>query len=196
MCTSTEERRVPERSFFMRDPVVVAGELVGCLLVRRMAEGRIVVRITETEAYGGADDPASHAHRGPTSRNKAMFGEPGRLYVYLIYGLHHCLNIVAHEEGAAGAVLIRAGEPVEGIGLLRRNRPGVKDAALLNGPGKLAAALSIDRSLNGFDPIAPPIHPAPVAVIGCEAGPALERTPRIGISAGKELPWRFIVKRP
>lgn len=178
-----------ERDFFTRDPVTIAEELIGCILIRRTGRGIVRVRITETEAYRGADDPASHAYRGPTQRNLPMFGMPGRLYVYLIYGMHHCMNLVAHPPGEAGAVLIRAAAVEQGIELVRLNRPGAADSRLTDGPGKLAKALGIDLTHNGLDLFAAgnealTVEPSDRRHVCATSG-------RIGIKAGTDLPWRF-----
>jgi len=181
-----------DRSFLLRDTVEAAERLIGCLLVRKTEQGTIRVRITETEAYKGKEDPASHAFRGMTHRNRHMFGEVGVLYVYLIYGMHYCMNIAAHEPGEAGAVLIRAAEPVEGIGWIRANRPGVPDRSLMDGPGKLAKSLGIDISFDGTDLF------QPLSEITIERGDgppvSIRRTPRIGISRATEKLWRFVAE--
>lgn len=123
----------------------VAPTLLGAVL----RHGEVAVRLTEVEAYGGADDAGSHAARGCTQRNAVMFGPPGHLYVYLIYGMHCCANVVCGPEGSASAVLVRAGEVIDGIDLARARRPGVQDAALARGPACLCKALGIDRSHDG-----------------------------------------------
>jgi DNA-3-methyladenine glycosylase len=133
------------RSFFERPTVQVARDLLGKTLVRRRAGGRdggafTLARIVEVEAYLGERDAASHARRGPTPRASIMFGPPGHLYVYLIYGMHHCMNFVTEPDGTAGAVLIRAAEP------LSPAAPG-----FMRGPGKLCGALGITRGHNGLD---------------------------------------------
>lgn len=135
-------------------PVVdLARRLVGLILVRDSAEGSCAGRIVETEVYGGPEDRASHARAGRTARNGAMFGPSGRAYVYLVYGLHHCLNVVAGPEGVASAVLIRALEPIKGIELMRLRRGGADapDARLAAGPARLCQALAVDRRLDGAD---------------------------------------------
>ena len=119
------------------------------LLGAVLRHGKVAVRLTEVEAYGGENDPGSHAARGRTQRNAAMFGPPGHLYVYLIYGMHCCANVVYGPDGEASAVLVRAGEIIDGIELARRRRPGVKDSELARGPACLCRALGIDRSRNG-----------------------------------------------
>lgn len=130
----------------------MARDLLGKVIVRRVPEGVTEGRIVETEAYLGPGDPASHAHRGPTPRSSIMFGPPGRAYVYLNYGMYHLLNMVTQPEGQAGAVLIRAIEPVGGAQLMaeRRGRP-VGSPEVSNGPGKLTIALSVTTADNGAD---------------------------------------------
>jgi len=182
------------RSVLERDTVEAAERLLGWVLVRRAERGDIRVRITETEAYRGGDDPASHASRGITARNRFMFGEVGVLYVYFIYGMHHCLNIVAHAPGGVGAVLLRAGTPVAGIDQIRANRPGVADNRLLDGPGKLAKALDIDISWNGYRLLERPPSSEGLFLEPHEPEGTIRRTPRIGISKGKELLWRFVLE--
>jgi len=140
------------RSFYRRDAEALAPDLLGRYLVRRIDGRRLVLRLTEVEAYLGLDDPASHAYRGETPRNRAMFGDGGHAYVYFVYGMHFCMNVVAATKGRPHAVLLRAGEAVEGEaemverrGLKERWRP--RDLA--GGPGKLCHALGIDRDLDG-----------------------------------------------
>ena len=135
----------------MRDTVVVARSLLGQRLVRVLNGQRLSGLICETEAYGGADDPASHAYRR-TPRSAIMFGPPGVAYVYFIYGMHHCLNAVTACDGHPGAVLIRGIFPAEGIETMRRQRPGAADQHLADGPGKLCQALGITLALNGDRP--------------------------------------------
>ena len=127
------------RSFYDRDTVAVARELLGKLLVHRVADVELIGRIVELEAYIGAHDLASHSSKGLTERTRVMFGQPGRAYVYLIYGVHHCMNVVTEREGNGAAVLIRAIEPVQNI------------SARTNGPGLLCRAMQIDKRLNGHD---------------------------------------------
>lgn len=129
----------------------MAHDLIGTHLVRVLDNTRLVGRIVETEAYRGAQDAASHAYRGETTRNTPMFGEPGRTYVYFIYGMHWMFNISAHPDGVPGAILIRAVEPLEGLAPMRRNRGMQRDRDLTNGPAKLAQALAIDGTLNNVD---------------------------------------------
>ena len=133
------------RRWFERPASVVAPALIGRHLVRRFPDGsRCRVRIVETEAYE-PDDPASHAFGGPTARNATMFGPGGHLYVYLSYGIHHCLNVVTGGPGHGAAVLLRAAEPLENLARLAHNRGVDDDRTLCRGPGRLAQALAIDR---------------------------------------------------
>lgn len=164
----------------------VAPELLGCLLVGH----GVTVRLTEVEAYSGSGlDPASHAHRGPTPRNQIMFGAPGRLYVYFSYGMHWCANVVTGPDGHASAVLLRAGEVVDGLDLARSRRPGARDRDLCRGPARLAKALALDASALGTDLLDPD---SPVRLLP-RRGPRPEVTagPRVGITVGTETPWRF-----
>lgn len=178
-------------AFYARSPLLVAPDLLGCLLVREWAGERLAGRIVEVEAYLGADDAASHAFRGPTARNRVMFGPAGFAYVYFIYGMHFCLNAVTGQEGKASAVLIRALEPISGLETMRKRRRQSKTAVLCDGPGKLCQALAIDRALNNHD-----------LTLGrelwLESGPppfeAIVAGPRIGVrgdAAALAAPWRF-----
>ncbi|RLG64559.1 DNA-3-methyladenine glycosylase [archaeon] len=183
--------KVLDRSFYDRNTLVVARELLGKVLVREY-EGKILAGvIVETEAYRGFDDPASHAYRGKTPRNAVMFGPPGRAYVYLAYGINHLLNIVTEREGFPAAVLIRALQPVKGIEEMKKNR-GVDDIyALTSGPGRLTKAMRIDLSLNGIDMTCR----GPLYVVDHDFGRfSVGISSRIGISAGKDRLWRFYIK--
>src|SRR3954453_9174609 len=142
-----ESKPLP-RSFYGRETVAVARDLLGKILVHDETAGRIV----ETEAYLGGDDLASHSARGVTDRTRVIFGPPGHAYVYFIYGMYECLNIVAEADGVAGCVLIRALEPVDGIEEMRLRRPRARRVEdLASGPGKLTLAMGITRELNGAD---------------------------------------------
>jgi DNA-3-methyladenine glycosylase len=170
--------------FFDRDTLEVARDVLGKLLVRQV-EGEVLWgRLVEVEAYCGPEDRAAHSFRGLTPRTRVMYGPPGRAYVYLVYGMHHCLNLVTRAEGVPQAVLIRALEPGPGVGRC-------------SGPGLVCRSLSVDRGLNGV-PLAPPalyllddgFSPDPAQVF---------QTPRIGVGYAREwseLPWRFCVESP
>nr|WP_204342933.1 DNA-3-methyladenine glycosylase [Micromonospora terminaliae] len=170
-------------------PVVPAARgLLGC----RLTGHGVTVRITEVEAYAGtAGDPASHAHRGRTPRNAVMFGPAGHAYVYFTYGMHWCVNVVTGPDGEASAVLLRAGEVVDGLDVARERRPAVrKDVDLARGPARLCAALGIDRSVYGADLLGDgpvrlrlPLLPVPDAAV--TAGP------RVGVTGAHDVPWRF-----
>lgn len=161
----------------------VAPRLLGAVLRHR----GVAVRLTEVEAYAGADDPGSHAYRGRTPRTAVMFGPPGRLYVYFTYGMHHCANVVCGADGVAAAVLLRAGEVVDGIELARERRPGSSDRDLARGPARLCRALDIDRGQDGAD-----LTTGPVLVPGAGPAPGTVRTgPRVGLRQAPDRPWRF-----
>jgi len=138
------------RAFFARPVLQVAPELLGCTV----SHAGVTVRLTEVEAYDGANDPGSHAFRGRTPRTRVMFGEPGGLYVYFTYGMHWCANLVCGRAGAASAVLLRAGEVVGGLELARSRRAGVTDRDLARGPARLAMTLALSRDQNGIDAVA------------------------------------------
>lgn len=179
-------RRLP-RAFFARDPLELAPDLLGKVLA---VDGR-AVRIVEVEAYRGADDPASHAFRGPTPRTEAMFGPPGHLYVYFSYGMHWCANVVAGAEGTAGAVLLRAGAPLRGVDAMRADRPAARrDVDLANGPAKLCRALAIDGADDGRDLCSPGAR-VTVRDDGTVAPDRPAVGPRVGISVATDRPWRF-----
>jgi DNA-3-methyladenine glycosylase len=184
------DRRLTRR-FYARPPVVVARALLGRLLVRDSALGRSVGRIVEVEAYGGARDPASHAFRGETARNRTMFGPPGHAYIYLSYGIHHCLNVVTGSRGTATAVLIRALEPVSGLGPMSRRRGLDDPVRLARGPGCVAQALGLTRADDGLDLIRGPLwvadHPPG------RGGYRIARSGRIGISRAVSRRWRFFL---
>ncbi len=189
-------RRLP-RAFYARDALEVARDLIGCLFLFGAPGGLVGVRLVEVEAYRGSIDPGSHGYRGMTARTTVMFGPPGRLYVYFTYGMHWCANIVCGSSGQAAAVLLRAGEPVEGLELMRARRPGIKDDRLLAaGPARLTQAMGIDKRQNGA-----------TLLRGGELWCAEDRstdgwraaiasTRRIGLSPGKgdDLSWRFVIR--
>lgn len=188
--------RLP-RSFFARDAVTVARALIGARLFVRGPDGHPTGGIiTECEAYR-QDDTASHSRRGLTARNAAMFGPPGHAYVYFIYGMHFCLNVVTGAPGVGEAVLLRALRPTHGLAVMRARRGNrVADASLCDGPGKLCQALGIDRALNGIDLCA---RAAPLRVHAALDGLHHTATPRIGISGdavARSALWRFVATDP
>ncbi|WP_052466388.1 DNA-3-methyladenine glycosylase [Mobilicoccus massiliensis] len=190
---------LPEE-FYDRPVQEVAADLLGCVV----RHGDVAVRLTEVEAYDGPDDPGSHAYRGPTPRTQVMFGPPGRLYVYFSYGMHHCVNVVCGPDGKASAVLLRAGEVVEGVEEARRRRtregrPAPADRDLARGPARLTVALGLDRRHDGLDTTAPGAEV--VISAGAEAvDPARILTgKRVGVSGpggGEEYPWRYHLDHP
>ena len=200
-----------QRAFYARDTLTVARHLLGQRLVRildgstglaaggstELAAGgqRLSGRIVEVEAYIGQGDQACHAARGLTPRTKVMFGPPGFAYVYFIYGMYHCLNVVTEPEGFPAAVLIRALEPLEGLPLMRHLRQNRPDDKLTNGPGKLCQALSITREMNGADLVSNEVlyieKETPVP------DEAVQTTPRINVRGDERaltVPWRFVIR--
>jgi DNA-3-methyladenine glycosylase len=176
------------RSFYAHATIEVARALLGKVISHRETSGRIV----ETEAYLGVEDAAAHSARGITDRTRVIFGAPGRAYVYLIYGMYECLNLVAEPEGVAGCVLIRALEPLTGLPVMRRRRPRAKGVeALTNGPGKLTRALGITRRHNGVD-----VTKGRLLVCQALENESFEIgvSARIGISKSADLPLRFFIK--
>lgn len=175
------------------DAMEAAPLLLGAVLVHDHPDGRVALRLSEVEAYRGRHDPGSHAFRGETRRNAVMFGPSGRLYVYFTYGMHYCANIVCGPEGTASAVLLRAGEVIDGLETARRRRPTARtDRELAQGPARLAQAMGLGAAHNGAAvgvtpfTLTPPEHPA--------AAHAVRTGPRVGVSGpggGSEYPWRF-----
>jgi DNA-3-methyladenine glycosylase len=209
MMNTAEFQRLP-RAFFDRPATEVAPDLLGCVLWHGSPAGRVAVRLVEVEAYEGLADPASHAFRGQTARNAVIFGEPGHAYVYFTYGMHFCVNLVCQPAGQPEAVLIRAGEVIEGAELAGQRRRGraadlasdlavagadgsrrVREVDLARGPGRLCQALGIDKALDGADACRPD---SPLGI-----GPPLTATgrdqirtgPRVGIRQAAERPWRY-----
>jgi DNA-3-methyladenine glycosylase len=188
----------PKRAFFLEPPEIVAPQLLGVILAHHTSAGWLAGRIVEVEAYLGphitaTPDPASHSFRGPTDRNRIMFGAPGHAYVYFIYGMYYCVNVTCEPEGRAGAILIRALQPVLGRESMAANRhlPGAtSDASLTAGPGKLCQALAITRPAhNGLDFLSPG-SPLRLFQDNFTRTPH-EVTPRIGIRHAADLPLRF-----
>ncbi len=185
--------RLP-RAFFERDPLVVARDLLGRVIRTEGPEGVTAGRIVEAEAYRPTDS-CSHSSRGPTPRTASMFGTPGTVYVYFVYGMHHCVNLVT--AGGGAAVLLRALEPTEGLALMRQRRgPKAPDGRLCAGPGSLCRALGIDRGWDGLDAVQADrivlLAGAPVADVDVLVGP------RVGVVGRPEdvaLPWRWRERR-
>jgi len=184
-----------KRDFYARDTLTVARDLLGQRMVRRWRDQELVGRIVEVEAYVGQGDEACHASRGRTARNEVMFGPPGYAYVYFVYGMHHCFNVVTEPNGFAAAVLIRALEPLAGIEVMLAHRKGRQGVELTNGPAKLCYALDIDRSLNGTDLVMG-------QQVWIERGQAVDeglvaRGPRVGVRGDEHAltaPWRLWIR--
>jgi DNA-3-methyladenine glycosylase len=167
------------------DPLVAARLLLGCVLVA----DPVAVRLVEVEAYRGMDDPASHCYRGRTGRNAVMFGPAGHLYVYFVYGMHFCANVVSLVDGVPGAVLLRAGEVVDGVDTAWARRPAARGAAeLARGPARLTSVLGLDRTANGLDLTDPA---SPVRLYAGDPVADVRTGPRVGVAAAMEVPWRF-----
>ena len=185
---------ITDRAWFDRPALEVAPDLLGARLVHASPTGVVAGRIVEVEAYAGPEDRAAHSSRGRTPRNAVMFGPPGHLYVYFVYGMHHCINVVCGPGSKPEAVLIRAVAIDEGTDLARARRGWPKIGAplpLAAGPGNVAAAFGIDRSLNGAD-----LTTGPVWVTLGEAPPRIMARPRVGVAYAGDwaaLPWRFLV---
>jgi DNA-3-methyladenine glycosylase len=179
------------RELFARPVLEVAPALLGQVVEHETPDGTVAVRLTEVEAYDGANDPGSHAYRGRTARNAVMFGPPGHVYVYFTYGMHWCMNLVCGPEGRASAVLLRAGIVIAGEELARRRRPAARSSReLARGPARLAQALDADRSCNGLDACDPasPLRVRPGRPV---PGSRIRRGPRVGLANGADRPWRF-----
>ena len=191
----TSDARLP-RAFFARPSVEVAPALLG----RHLTFGGVTLRLTELEAYAGGLDPGSHAFRGPTPRTEPMFGPPGFTYVYFTYGHHWCVNLVVGEVGSASAVLVRAGEVLEGHDLVHARRGGVRERDWARGPGRLGQALAMTGEHTGRDFCRPALG-EPIDLVVSEGEPVLEPDvavgPRVGVSGpggdGTAYPWRFWV---
>ncbi|MDX3585259.1 DNA-3-methyladenine glycosylase [Streptomyces europaeiscabiei] len=190
---ASPDRTPLAREFFDRPVLEVAPDLLGRVLVRSTPEGPIELRLTEVEAYDGANDPGSHAYRGRTARNGVMFGPPGHVYVYFTYGMWHCMNLVCGPEGRASAVLLRAGEIIVGADLARKRRISARnDMELAKGPARLATALDVDRALDGTDVCASGTSPMTVLTGTSVSRDQVLNGPRTGVSGdGGVHPWRF-----
>ena len=178
---------------WLHAPAEAVAETARSLLGWRLSANDVTVRLTEVEAYSGlGTDPASHAHRGVTGRNRVMFGPPGVLYVYQIYGMHFCANVVCGPEGQASAVLLRAGEVVDGLELARSRRRVRRDRDLASGPAKLMQVLALGREANGtsvVDGTGPALLRPPIDEVG-----AIEAGPRVGVTSAHDVPWRFWIE--
>ena len=172
------------RAFFGRSVHAVAPDLIGATLLVDGVGGLIV----EVEAYHHTD-PAAHSFRGPTPRNRVMFGPPGYVYVYRSYGIHWCINFVCEQEGSASAVLLRALQPTDGIPLMRRRRRLHDERSLCSGPGKLTEALAITQAYNAL-----PLDAPPIALYARVGKAEVASGVRIGITKAMELPWRYGLK--
>ncbi|MEU7617877.1 DNA-3-methyladenine glycosylase [Micromonospora rifamycinica] len=177
---------------WLRAPAAEVAETARTLLGWELAAGGVRIRLTEVEAYAGTgEDPASHAHRGPTPRTQVMFGPAGHAYTYFVFGMHWCLNIVCGRPGEAAAVLVRAGAVVDGLATARDRRGDVADRDLARGPARLAVALGVTASANGTcvvdgsGPLLLTPPPRPVSRSGVSAGP------RVGVAAAHDVPWRY-----
>ena len=178
-------RRLP-RSFYARPATEVAPDLLGHVMVRALPDGRrLAARLVEVEAYE-PDDPGSHAFRGMTARNEVMFGPPGHLYVYFTYGMHFCMNAVTRRAGEGSAVLLRAGEPLDGLDEMRAHRGRERDVELCSGPGRFTQALAIARPENGLDLVAGDTAWIERGVGGADVGVGI----RVGVHDTSRS-WRF-----
>ena len=177
--------------FYSRKAFVVASELIGCGLTFTSNKAHFTGRIVETEAYLGAEDPASHAYGGETQRNQVMFGPAGKTYVYFTYGNHYCLNVVTDQDQTAGAVLIRALEPVSGISEMQKNRKTKIKQALTSGPGKLTQAFGIDLKHSRQDLVSGPIR---IYQENSQEPVMIQAATRIGISKAQDRLYRFYLK--
>jgi DNA-3-methyladenine glycosylase len=167
-------------------------EVAPLLLGARLQAGGVTVRLTEVEAYAGERDPGSHAYRGRTPRTEVMFGPAGHAYVYFTYGMHWCVNVVTGPDGEASAVLLRAGEVVDGLAAAQERRPGVAIRDLCRGPARLARTLGLTGEQNGVDLISP-VSAVRLSGAAAVVDPTRMRTgPRVGVAgAGAPTPWRF-----
>lgn len=183
--------KILPRSFYAQNPEWVAKNLLGKILINEIPEGIVIGKVVETEAYYGEEDPASHAYHGKTERSKIMWERPGIAYVYFTYGMHYLFNVVADQEGRAGAVLIRAVEPLKGIKLMKKRRKVEKIKELTNGPAKLTQAFAITGKNNGAD-----LTCGPLTIIKEEREEKFKivSTGRIGIKNGKKAKLRFYLE--
>lgn len=182
--------RIPQ-DFYDQPTLDIARSLLGKYLIRPCDQNLLVGKIVETEAYIGEDDPACHAAVGKTSRNEVMYGPPAYAYIYFIYGMYYCLNVVTEKEGFPAAVLLRALEPIAGFDIIKQNRQTEKIYHLTNGPGKICQAFKLDRNFNGENLRGNKLYIG----IGEEIrGDNIAQTARFGIKKGIEHRWRFYIK--
>ena len=174
----------PDLALLAGDVLDVAPRLLGASLTH----AGVTVRLTEVEAYAGSDDPGSHAYRGPTPRTRVMFGPPGRLYAYFSYGMHVCANVVTGPEGTAAAVLLRAGQVVDGVDLARERRATTRERDLARGPANLCRALGIGLDLDGTDLSRGPVR---LALAAAPDPGRVSTGPRVGLRGAPDRPWRF-----
>ncbi|MEO9137939.1 MAG: DNA-3-methyladenine glycosylase [Jatrophihabitans sp.] len=171
--------------------LTLAPRLVGAVVESYIGGQYVAVRLTELEAYAGAEDPASHAYRGPTDRTRVMFGPPGHLYCYFTYGMHWCANVVCGADGVAAAVLMRAGEVIDGEAAAALRRPAARRAVdLARGPARLAAALGLGAAFDGAD-LCDPASPIRLVEMPRRRRRGVVAGPRVGISRAADRPWRF-----
>jgi DNA-3-methyladenine glycosylase len=183
-----------DRGWLARPALAMAPRLLNAVVASDVGGVRVAARLTEVEAYEGVDDPASHAFRGRTARTAVMFGPPGHLYCYFTYGMHWCANIVCGADGVAAAVLLRAGEIVEGIDVARARRPAARrDVDLGRGPARLATCLGLAADQNGLD-LCDPASPVRLESRPTRRAAAIVAGPRVGISTATEQPWRFSLR--
>ncbi len=181
-------RKILPEEFYLQNTLDVARALLGKIFVKLAGDAVLAGRIVETEAYMQHGDPSCHSFRGKNKRNEIMFGPSGRLYVYFIYGMHYCMNVVTQEQGIADAVLIRAVEPVAGIEDMKKNRGTDDFKVLAKGPARLCQAFAVGRGENGLSLQGPKIR---IIDSPDMKETQVGRSPRIGISSAQDFPWRF-----
>lgn len=190
----TVDGRLFKREELAVDPLDLAYLLLGAVIETTGPEGRVAARLVEVEAYRGQEDPASHSYRGRTARNEVMWGPAGHLYVYFVYGMHFCANVVAADDGVAGAVLLRAAEVVAGGELATaRRRAARHERELARGPARLTSALGIGPEHNGADLVD---ASSPVRLLTGKETPrsSIRSGPRVGVAAAADTPWRFWIE--
>jgi DNA-3-methyladenine glycosylase len=179
------------REFYERPTLQVARELLGKHLVFENEIGKLSARIVEVEAYIGKNDPACHASRGMTKRNAVMFGAGGYSYIYFVYGMHYCLNVVTERENRPAAVLLRAAEPAEGLEIMQKHSPGKKVVDILRGPGRFCRAFGLTTHQSGLDLTKNTLY---LEQRESDTKMKVKRTTRVGINVGTDKLWRFYIK--